>query len=139
MGSVDGSSASSATNLPPPQAVERPHDEEPRGDAQKKKQIRLVPRGCNAEGQNGALLIPDAIAVACDYPKLVSPRAKVSIESLAPCSWFLPGRIAAFESVSKAHSLWSDKAQRRVVNFEIARKRRKTNLFSRRIVLSVGN
>jgi hypothetical protein len=37
------------------------------------------------------------------------------------------------------HLLRNDKAQSRIVNLEIARERRKTKVFARRIILSVSN
>jgi hypothetical protein len=51
----------------------------------------------------------------------------------------LPSSIAALQPVAKTHFLRNYKAQRRIVNFEITCKRRKTKILARRIVLSVGN
>src|SRR5580692_3791150 len=131
--------ADRSRNLPHAQSVDNAHDEATGDKAESSEPVCLIPRRRDAEVQSGTSLVPDTIVVACDHAKLVSPWAKVIIESLPPCSWLLPDCIAAFQFVAKAHFLWNYKAQCRVVNFKITRKRRKTKIFARKIFLSVGN
>src|SRR6267378_3214485 len=91
------------------------------------------------EVQRGTNVVPDAVVVACVYAKPVLSWAKVTIESLPPGAWLLPGCVPTFQFVTKAYLLRDHKAQCRVINFEITRKRRKTKILARRIALAVGN
>src|SRR3979409_1606467 len=131
--------ADGSRNLAHSQPVENHHGQDPQDNAENSEPVRLVPGRRDAEVQDCAGGIPDTVVIACDYVKPVSAWAKVTIERLSSCSGFLPSSIAALQFVAKAHFLRNYKAQRRIVDFEITCKGRKTKILARRIVLSVGS
>src|SRR6266481_7329312 len=95
---------------PHSQPIDCPNHEDDGRDIENSKPAGLVPRGCDAEVQGCVCIVPDAVIVARDHAEPVFSWTKVTVESLTPYSWILPGGIVAFQSVAKAHLLRSHKA-----------------------------
>ena len=55
------------------------------------------------ELERRALLVPDAVVVACRYPERVSPRRDLRIERRAAVPGVDPRRIVRLESIAEAH------------------------------------
>ena len=98
--------ADGSCNLPHSEPVENDHDENTGHGAETSKPGCLIPGGRDTEIQDCAYFVPDPAVVARDDPKSVSPWPEVTIESLTPRSWFLPGCVVAFQFVTKTHFLW---------------------------------
>src|ERR1700678_842832 len=129
--------ADGSRNLQHTQAVDNPYDEDTGDKAENSEPVRLIPGRGDAEVEDRACIVPDAIVIACDHAKPVSPWAKVIVERLTPCSWLLPGSVAALQSVAEAHFLGNYEAQCRVVNFDITSGRGQTKTFYRVVAFSI--
>ena len=91
------------------------------------------------EGKPGSLRVPKTVIVTRDYSESILAGTEIAIKRLAARSRFLPVLISAFQFVSETYLLGSDKAQRRVINFEVSRESGKTETRLRRITPAVSN
>src|SRR5215470_11135442 len=131
--------AESSRNLTHSQPIDRPHNTDAGNDAKSEKPVGLIPGEGDIEVQNGTCVVPDAVVIAGDDAKCVLARPKIRVKSLAPCSGFLPFRVAALQLVAKAHLLRDCEAQRRIVNFQVTRKRRNPEALLWKVLLPVRN
>ena len=83
--------ADGSRDLTQPQLMKSPQNGYSEHNAENSEPACLKPGRRNYEVQRGTSLVPDAIVVACDHAKPVSSWTKVTIESLPPGSWLLPG------------------------------------------------
>ena len=93
-------------NLQHTLSVNKPCDEDAGHNAENSEPVRLIPGRGDAEVQGCTPLVPDAIVITRDHLEPVSPRPKVAIESLPPCTWLLPSRSVTFQFVAEVYSLW---------------------------------
>src|SRR5260370_41299479 len=103
--------ADGSRNLPHAQPVSGPNDEEPGGDAQEEKHIRLVPGRCDAEWKNAALLVPNAVLIGRYDTKSITSGTEARIEGLHAGADVLPHFINTVQLVTKFHSLRYRQAQ----------------------------
>src|SRR5258708_729328 len=83
--------ADGSRDLTQSQLMKRPQKGDSEQTEENSKPVCLIPGRRDYEAQRGTRLIPDAVVVAGDHAKAVSSWAKVTIESLPPSTWLLPG------------------------------------------------
>jgi len=125
--------------LTEPKLIDRPKQQGKCRKAGQAEPIRLVPRRRDAEVQRCAFFVPKAVVITGNHAKFVLSRSKVRVKGLAASSRLLPVDIMGFELIAKAHLLGDGETQAGVVDFEIAREGRKSNIVESRITLPVGN
>src|ERR1700691_1328634 len=98
---------------------------------------RLIPGRRDTKVQRCAFFVPEAVVIAGDHAEAVVAGTKIIIKSLASSTSILPLLIVTLEFVSKANSAWNRETQRRVIDFQFSRQRRKLKVLKVCIILVI--
>ena len=120
-------------DLPTSKPIARHEDGESRTQAKQTKPQLLIVGGFDYEVQRRTGFVPHAVVVAGDNVETIMPRRKVAVESLPPCTWFLPAGVTPFQFVAKSDLLRNYKAKGGVVDFKVPCSRRQADVFGRRV------
>src|SRR5258708_2890206 len=107
-------------NLQHTESVAKPYDEDTGNNAENSEPVRLVKSRSEREVQRCSLLIPDAVAVACDHTKPIVPRRQVGVGNFPSAYRPAPVVIVALEFVTELDVFRCCQAESRVFKLEIS-------------------
>src|SRR5271168_3169051 len=120
-----------------PEKIEQPHDCSAACPAEQLKPDCLVERRSDTEIKGSSGFIPNTVIIASQDAEMVVTRTKIRILHPPVVDHFFPFPILALKLIPKMDTLWSNEAQRCVVDPKIAQQRRQAQPGARVVSLAI--